>query len=193
MFGLGFYERLDNETNIKMKEKGYHFLTNFDKKDLNVYNKASKQYRLNYKIGNAYDCSARKLDNYYSFYVKDGQDDLSAFWRIFNKIKKEVEEQKIEKETPINATIVCELQPISYTWIVKLNNEILDIQSYNNKTSNFKAIFNDYATVVILEDGGKGAAKLNPTDKFDIDKGLQIAYKRAMLNQLEKEIIELTK
>lgn len=193
MFGLGFYERKENKTNIEMRKNGYHFLTNFDKKDLNIYTESSKQYGLDYKIGDAYDCYGRKLDNHYSFNVNNGYGDLSAFWRVFDKVKKEIEEQKNKIETPINATIICELQPTSYTWITKSNNEVIDIQSFTNSASKFKVIFNNNATVVILEDGSRGVAKLNPKDKFDINKGLDIAYKRAKLKSIEKELEISTK
>lgn len=49
-----------------------------------------------------------------------------------------------------------------------------------NKTKSIKHIINGTTTIVILEDGRKGIAKLHPSDEFNEFVGFEIAYKRAM-------------
>ena len=49
-----------------------------------------------------------------------------------------------------------------------------------NKIKSIKYIINGTTTIVILEDGRKGVAKLHPNDEFDEFVGLEIAYKRAL-------------
>lgn len=56
-----------------------------------------------------------------------------------------------------------------------------------------KLIINDKATIVILDDGCKGVAKCCPEDKFDRTKGIKIAYLRAKIKSLQKELNELVK
>ncbi|MDD4779105.1 MAG: aegerolysin family protein [Tissierellia bacterium] len=60
-------------------------------------------------------------------------------------------------------------------------------------TSRGKVIHQDNATIVILHDGSKGIAKCGKNDTFSRKTGLKIAYNRAMIEHLSKEIKELTK
>lgn len=56
-----------------------------------------------------------------------------------------------------------------------------------------KIIHNKNATIVILDDGCKGVAKCSPEDEFDKTKGIKIAYLRAKIKSLQKELKSLTK
>ncbi len=54
-----------------------------------------------------------------------------------------------------------------------------------------RIIFNGDATIVVLEDGSKGVAKCVPSDIYDTDFGIQLAYKRAKIISLQKEINQM--
>ena len=56
-----------------------------------------------------------------------------------------------------------------------------------------RVIHNGNATIVILDDGTKGVAKCNPEDKYDRVKGIKIAFNRAKIKLLQKELKSLTK
>lgn len=56
-----------------------------------------------------------------------------------------------------------------------------------------KVIQNGPATIVILEDGTRGVSKCLPTDEFDEETGIEIAYVRARIKQLQKELKTLIK
>lgn len=58
---------------------------------------------------------------------------------------------------------------------------------------NERVIHSDNATIVILHDGTKGVAKCNPTDELNYTKGIKIAYTRAKIKLLQKELKKLTK
>lgn len=90
-------------------------------------------------------------------------------------------------------TLTYELQPYSYTWVLKEDNEMLDVQTHTKELESIKIIINKNTTIVLLEDGTKGIAKLNPSDTFDINKGIQIACHRAKIKQIEKELKQLIK
>lgn len=56
-----------------------------------------------------------------------------------------------------------------------------------------KVIINGRVTVVILDDGSKGRAKCNPEDVFNELIGIKIAYTRAKIKSLKKQLKQLTK
>jgi hypothetical protein len=72
----------------------------------------------------------------------------------------------------------CEIVLESGDWTWELMSDIKKIES-KNQTLNIKHIINGTTTIVILEDGRKGIAKLYPGDKFDEKTGFIIAYERA--------------
>lgn len=75
-----------------------------------------------------------------------------------------------------------------------------DPRSDNEKKSSFKikekkekVIINGKATIVILDDGTKGIAKCCPDDTFNEITGIKIAFIRAKIKSLKKELETLTK
>ena len=56
-----------------------------------------------------------------------------------------------------------------------------------------RVIYNGNRTVVLLEDGTKGTAKCSDEDDFDKERGLNIAYRRAKIRQMTKELKQLCK
>lgn len=90
--------------------------------------------------------------------------------------------------------VTYEQQPYKAIWINKSNKETdkrvvtKDIEKFS-----FKAIFNNKTTIVILKDGSKGISKCMPEDKYDLQKGLNIAYRKAMIKYYQKQLKELCK
>jgi hypothetical protein len=84
-----------------------------------------------------------------------------------------------------------------------------EVKQYFTEKSNLKdEVKNDYfrirekkervihsgnRTIVILDDGSKGISKCSPDDKYDKLKGIKIAYNRAKIKSLEKELKKLYK
>ena len=71
--------------------------------------------------------------------------------------------------------------------------ELEDSYSFTLQTLNEKVIYSNNAVIVILGDGSKGVAKCMDEDTFDRVKGLKIAYNRARIKSLQKELNDLTK
>lgn len=51
-----------------------------------------------------------------------------------------------------------------------------------------RIIFSGNATIVILEDGSKGVAQCHENDQFNPRIGVKIAYNRAKIISLQKEV-----
>lgn len=65
--------------------------------------------------------------------------------------------------------------------------------SFMIKEKNEKIIHHGNATIVILDDGSKGVAKCCEKDEYDKLKGVKIAYIRAKIKSLQKELKQLVK
>ena len=85
----------------------------------------------------------------------------------------------------------CKVHPYTYKTEWKMDNGKTLITINNDDGFSFKVVQNNNVIVVILDDGCKGIAKCLPEDKFDFYKGYTIAYKRAMVKSMQKEIKDL--
>lgn len=56
-----------------------------------------------------------------------------------------------------------------------------------------KVIHSGNRTIVILDDGTKGISKCSPEDEYNKLKGIKIAYTRAKIKSLQKELKRLCK
>lgn len=97
------------------------------------------------------------------------------------------------KETKIQKVTEYEYQPYNITVIEKEHGEVISVSNIQEELFTAKVIRNNQVTIVILPDGSKGIAKCNPSDKYDENLGLSIAWKRAFINQLQEEIKLFTK
>lgn len=61
------------------------------------------------------------------------------------------------------------------------------------KEKNERVIYSKNATIVILDDGSKGVARCNPDDTYNKTIGIKIAYTRAKIKSLEKQLKKLVK
>lgn len=71
--------------------------------------------------------------------------------------------------------------------------EVIKDSSFKTKTKTERVIHNDNATIVILDDGCKGVAKCMIEDEYNKTKGIKIAYIRAKIKSLQKELKDLVK
>lgn len=71
--------------------------------------------------------------------------------------------------------------------------EVVKDSSFRITPKKEKIIHNESATVVILDDGCKGVSKCCPLDEYNKTKGIKIAYIRAKIKSLKKELKILTK
>lgn len=67
------------------------------------------------------------------------------------------------------------------------------VNSFRIREKKEKVIHSGNATIVILDDGSKGVAKCDDIDDYNKVKGIKIAYIRAKMKSLQKELNELTK
>lgn len=65
----------------------------------------------------------------------------------------------------------------------EIEKQFVDFEGYN-----YKVVFNGNTTVVVFEDGSKGIATRNPNDMYDPQLGHDIAFRRAKIEKLKKEI-----
>jgi hypothetical protein len=63
--------------------------------------------------------------------------------------------------------------------------------AYTCQIEDAKVIRSGNATIVILTDGSKGISKCLPEDRYDPDKGFQIAYTKAKIKSLGKQLKQL--
>lgn len=56
-----------------------------------------------------------------------------------------------------------------------------------------RIIFSDNVVIVFLDDGTKGVAKCHPDDNYDRTTGIRIAYNRAKIKSLQKQLKQLGK
>lgn len=99
----------------------------------------------------------------------------------------------------MNKTVNTEVKNITYhgmrQYFTEINQTSGDIKETYFKTQEKKerVIHNENATVVILDDGSKGVARCCPEDEYNPNKGIKIAYIRAKMKSLRKELNALTK
>jgi len=71
--------------------------------------------------------------------------------------------------------------------------EVIKDSSFKTKLKREKVIHNGNATIVILDDNSKGVSKCCPLDEYNKTKGIKIAYIRAKIKSLQKELKTLVK
>ena len=103
---------------------------------------------------------------------------------------KKVQKQEIQKST--NKVYTYEMIPHKINWKIKHNNEVID-QIIDSGSESYKLIINGNTTIVILDDGCKGIAKCMESDEYDMDKGIDIAYTKAIIKSSQKKLKELVK
>ena len=109
-------------------------------------------------------------------------------------IREEEIAEQIEqvKQKPTNKVYTYEMVPHKINWRIKHNNEIIR-QTIDSGSESYKLITNGNTTIIILDDGCKGVAKCLPSDEYDLDKGVDIAYTKAMIKSYQKKLKGLIK
>jgi len=111
--------------------------------------------------------------------------------------RKEIKVNKVKVEPNVNhntkqKVFTYEMIPHSIHWKVKYNNEIID-QETDSGSESYKLITNGNNTTIILDDGCKGFAKCLPSDEYNLDKGIDIAYTKALIKSYQKKLEGLVK
>ena len=96
------------------------------------------------------------------------------------------------KSKPINKVYTYKMVPHKINWEITHNGEIVN-QIIDSGNESYKLIINGNTIVVILDDGSKGIAKCSPSDEYDLDKGVDIAYTKAMIKSYQKKLKGLVK
>ena len=111
--------------------------------------------------------------------------------------RKEIKKRKEKIEQNVNhnskqKVFTYEMIPHNIHWKVKYNNVIID-QETDSGSESYKLITNGNNTTIILDDGCKGFAKCLPSDEYNLDKGIDIAYTKALIKSYQKKLKELVK
>ena len=96
------------------------------------------------------------------------------------------------KEKPSNKVYTYEMIPHKINWKITHNGEIVN-QTIDSGNESYKLIINNNTTIVILDDGCKGVAKCLSSDEYDMDKGVDIAYTKAIIKSSQKKLRMLVK
>jgi len=96
------------------------------------------------------------------------------------------------KPKPTNKVYTYEMIPHKINWEITHNGEIIH-QIIDSGNESYKLIINGNTTIVILDDGCKGVAKCLPSDEYDLDKGVDIAYTKAIIKSSQKKLKGLVK
>jgi len=97
------------------------------------------------------------------------------------------EEIKETKQKPINKVYTYRMIPHKINWKITHNGEIVN-QTIDSGDESYKLIINGNTTIVILDDGSKGIAKCLDSDVYDMDKGIDIAYTKAIIKSSQKKL-----
>jgi len=154
-------------------------------KDKNVTTEISEHSLKTYCIGNK--VWGYGYDEFAIVNIKHGEVKSEEIKETKNdKRKSEV------KEKPSNQVYTYEMIPHKINWKITHNGEIIH-QVIDSGSESYKLITNGNTTIIILDDGCKGVAKCLPSDEFDLDKGVDIAYTKAMIKSYQKKLKGLVK
>jgi len=121
---------------------------------------------------------------------------IYLFSNVYNEMTKEInsieEVQKQLTQKPINKVYTYEMIPHKINWKITYNGEIVN-QTIDSGNESYKLITNGNTTIIILDDGCKGVAKCLPSDEYDLDRGVDIAYTKAMIKSYQKKLKRLVK
>jgi len=118
---------------------------------------------------------------------------------IVDIIRKQVKVKKVKIEQ--NKIVNSDKQVYKYKTLPrKIYWEITNVKT--NETTyeivdameiSLKLIVDGDKTTIVFDDGSKGYTKCLPTDEYNLEKGKDIAYLKALIKSLEREIEELVK
>ena len=121
---------------------------------------------------------------------------IYLFSNVYNEMTKEInsieEVQKQVAQKPTNKVYTYRMVPHKINWEITHNGEIIH-QTIDSGNESYKLIINGNTTIVILDDGCKSVAKCLPSDEYDLDKGVDIAYTKAMIKSYQKKLKGLVK
>ncbi len=90
-------------------------------------------------------------------------------------------------ENPIHEKYTLEVLPYKVNWVIS-NKDKVEFKTVDSEELSLDLILNGNNTIVILNDGSKGIAKCLPSDKYDANKGMNIAFIKALIEHYENEL-----
>jgi hypothetical protein len=145
--------------------------------------KKTKEKGQNYLCINEYDENE-------GCYVLGFEETDGDFFNV-EDFKPYVEKFEIKKETKVHIHTIL---PYTFNAIVTSpDGTIIQTQINPGSKPSYKAIYQGNKTIIILADGSKGVSKCSPEDKYDLQKGHDIAMVRAKMKSLVKELKKLRK
>lgn len=105
---------------------------------------------------------------------------------VMTPFKKDTKMEVIEVSKN-NVKVKCgyHMGVFSIEEVEKYFNEYNITSEYNDIS---KCIINDNVTVIILKSGCKGIAKCLPQDKYEEEIGVRVAYIKAKIKEMQKEL-----
>jgi len=124
---------------------------------------------------------------------------IYLFSNTYNEMAKEIDSiKKVQKQVKqitqksTNKVFSYKLLPHKEKWEIIHNGEV-SYQENDSDNQSYKLIINGNVTIVILDDGSKGIAKCLDSDVYDMDKGIDIAYLKAIIKSSQKKLKMLVK
>jgi hypothetical protein len=77
--------------------------------------------------------------------------------------------------------------------VSKTTGQVVKDTSFTLPELKEKVIYSDRVVIVFLDDGSKGVAKCHPNDEYNPTTGVKIAYTRAKIKSMQKELKKLCK
>jgi hypothetical protein len=127
--------------------------------------------------------------------------DNGSVWRVSAKGKYQIIANLHAKETIIPKPVkqkakvhIYKKLPYTFNAIVEDDKgNFVESQIISGNADEYKVIYDGDKTVVILKDGTVGISKRDPDDVYDIHIGAQLAFNRAKIKQIQKQIKDLEK
>lgn len=109
---------------------------------------------------------------------------------LISQVEKELFFEEPQETT---VTTLFDFMPFINNYLYLDENNRVNIMSETDKKMSFRREVTGKKVVVILEDGTKGQSKCSPEDDFDLKRGTDIAFYRAMIKHQSKFLRKLTK
>lgn len=117
-----------------------------------------------------------------------------------NKEDSNMAEEMINNEGLKKPKAKAEVREITYKATRRPFVEVSKTTGHTVKDTSFtlpelkeKVIYSDRAVIVFLDDGTRGVAKCHPEDEYNPTTGVKIAYTRAKIKSMQKELKKLCK
>jgi hypothetical protein len=186
-------EKVDNEIKVNNKK---------EEKSLKLENiKIGEKYRVIKNRDTCFGCCYDLIDiegqevevydiQEESLYIKSKN--RNHVCRVENLEAIEKIDEKSTNTEKINKVYTYTAPPFKVNWEIIHNGEVTH-ETVDSEEFSYKVIANGNTTIVILNDDSKGIAKCLQNDIYDINKGVNIAFTKALIKSYTKKLKKLVK